>query len=71
MILYFNAVQADKLTIILYCGRSVDKQSEVWPSGSVRRFYDGHDQKVDGLTPTQASLLHPWIRCFTAIISAR
>ena len=40
-----------------------------WPSGSERRFYDGHDRKVDGSTPTQASLLRPWIRRFT-IISA-
>ena len=29
------------------------------PSGSERCFYDGRDRKVDGLTPTQASLLHP------------
>ena len=36
-----------------------------WPSGSERRFYDGHDRKIDGSTPTQASLLRPWIRCFT------
>ena len=41
-----------------------------WPSGLERRFYDGHDHKVDGSTPTQASLLRPWIRCFTTIISA-
>ena len=30
-------------------------------SGSKRRFYDGHDRKVDGSTRTQASLLRPWI----------
>ena len=30
-----------------------------WPSGSRRRFYDGHDRKVDGSTPTHASLLRP------------
>ena len=44
--------------------------SAAWPSGSKRRFYDGHDRKVDGSTPTQASLLRSWIRCFTTIISA-
>ena len=44
--------------------------STTWPSGSERRFYDRHDRKVDGLTPTQASLLHPRIRCFLAIIPA-
>ena len=39
-------------------------------SGSERRFYNGHDRMVDGSTPTQASLLRPWIRSFTTIISA-
>ena len=39
-------------------------------SGSERRFYDGHDRNVDGSTLTQASLLRPSIRCFTAIVSA-
>ena len=35
------------------------------------RFYDDHDRKVDGSTPTQASLLSPsLIRCFTTIIPA-
>ena len=34
------------------------------------RFYDDHDRKVDGSTLTQVSLLRPWIRCFTMIISA-
>ena len=33
--------------------------SAVWPSGSERRFYDGHVRKIDGSTPTQASLLGP------------
>ena len=33
--------------------------SEAWPSGSERRFYDGNDRKVEGSTPTQASLLRP------------
>ena len=41
----------------------------VWPSGPERRFYDSRDRKVDGSTPTQVSLLRPWIRCFTIIIS--
>ena len=36
-----------------------------------RRFNDGHDRKVDGSTSTQASLLRPWTRCFTRIISVR
>ena len=40
-----------------------------WPSGSERRFYDSRDRKVDGATSTQISLLRPWIRCFTIIIS--
>ena len=35
-----------------------------------RRFYHDHDRKVDGSTPTQASLLRPRIRCFTIIIFA-
>ena len=35
-----------------------------------RRFYDGHDRNVDGSTLTHASLLRPWIRRFTTIISA-
>ena len=33
--------------------------SAAWPSGSERRFYDGHDRKVDSSTPTLASLLRP------------
>ena len=45
-------------------------KSAAWPSGLAHRFYDGHDRKVKGLTPTQASLLRPWIRCFTISISA-
>ena len=51
-------------------GSEAEWLSAAWPSGSERRFYDGHDRKLDGSTPTQASLLHPWIRCFMAIISA-
>ena len=38
-----------------------------WRSASERRFYDGHDRKVDGSTTIQASLLRPWIRYFTII----
>ena len=38
-------------------------------SGSERRFYDGRDRNVDGSTLTQASLLRPWIRRFTTIVS--
>ena len=45
-------------------------ESAAWPSGSQRRFYDGHDRKVDSSTPTLASMLRPWVRCFTTIISA-
>ena len=41
-----------------------------WRSGSERRFYDDHDRKVNGSTPNLVSLLRPWIRCFTMIISA-
>ena len=41
-----------------------------WSSGSDCHFYDSHDRKVDGSTSTQASMLRPWIRCFTTFISA-
>ena len=41
-----------------------------WRSGLERRFYDDHNRKVDGSTPNLVSLLRPWIRCFTLIISA-
>ena len=34
------------------------------------RCYGGHDCKIDDSTPTQTSLLRPWIRYFTIIISA-
>ena len=47
---------------------SCHAESVAWPSGSERRFYDTRDRKVDGLTPTPALLLRPWIRCFTIII---
>ena len=36
-------------------------------SGSERLFYDSHDRKIDGSTPTLASFLRPRIRCFTMI----
>ena len=42
-----------------------------WPIGSERRFYDSCDRKVDGSTLIQVSLLRPWIRCFTILISTR
>ena len=45
-------------------------ESAAWRSGSERRFYDDHDRKVNGSTPNLVSLLRPWIRCFTMIISA-
>ena len=43
-----------------------------WRHGVVVQsvVFDDHDRKVDGSTPTQASLLRPWIRCFAIIISA-
>ena len=46
-------------------------ESAAWRSGVERRFYDDHDRKVDGSTPSLVSLLLPRIRCFTIIISAR
>ena len=42
-----------------YC--ATKNWSAAWPRGSERRFYDCHNRKVDGLTPTLASLLRPWI----------
>ena len=44
--------------------------STAWRSGLERRFHDDHDRKVNGSTPNLVSLLRPWIRCFTMIISA-
>ena len=44
--------------------------SAAWRSGSERRFYDDHGRKVDASPPNLVSLLRPWIRCFTMIISA-
>ena len=46
------------------------RYNATWRSGLERRFYDDHDRKVDGSTPNLVSLLRPWIRCFTLIISA-
>ena len=46
--------------------KQVESQSGASPSASKRHFYDGHDHKVGGSTPTQASLLRPWVKCFTA-----
>ena len=56
--------------IIAESCKSVECLSAAWPSGSEGRFYDGYVRKVDGSTPTQASLLRPWTRCFNTIISA-
>ena len=56
--------------IIAESCKSVECLSAAWPSGSERRFYDGHVHKVGGSTPTQASLFHRWTRCFTTFISA-
>ena len=47
-----------------------DNATVVWRSGLECRFYYDHDRKVDGSTPNLVSLLRPWIRCFTLIISA-
>ena len=46
------------------------RDNATWRSGLERRLYDDHDRKVDGSTPSLVSLLRPWIRCFTLIISA-
>ena len=46
------------------------RDNATWHSGLERRFYDDHDRKVEGSTPNLVSLLRPWIRCFTLIISA-
>ena len=43
--------------------------SAAWRSGSERRFYDDHNLKVHGSITNLVSLLGPWIRCFTMIIS--
>ena len=59
------------LPISSICIRLLHIVMAPWPSGSERRFCDGHDRKVDDSTTTQASLLRPWVRFFTTIISGR
>ena len=44
--------------------------SAAWRSGLEHRFYDDHNRRVNGSTLNLVSLLRPWIRCFTMIISA-
>ena len=63
--LRFSLLSAKHQILIVY-----SQLLAAWPRGSERRFYDGHDRKVDGLTLTEALLLRPWIRCFMTIISA-
>ena len=46
------------------------RDNATWRGGLERCFYDDHDRKVDGSTLNLVSLLRPWIRCFTLIISA-
>ena len=70
MILYlFKEIHS--INIVAESCKSMECLSAAWPSGSEGHFYDGYAYKVGGSTPTQASLLCPWIRCFTTIISAR
>ena len=56
--------------IIAESCKSMECLSAAWPIGSEGHFYDSHVHKVGGSTPTQASLLRPWTRCFTTIITA-
>ena len=45
--------------------------SAAWRSGwGVGSFFDDHDRKLNGSTSQLISLLRPWIRCFTMIVSA-
>ena len=44
--------------------------SAAWRSSLERCFHDDHDLKVNGSTPKLVTLLRPWIRCLTMIISA-
>ena len=46
------------------------EETAAWRIGLERRFYDDHDRKVNGSPLNVVSLLRPWIRCFTMIISA-
>ena len=57
-------------TLLSRTRRARSYMSAAWRSGSERRFYNDHDRKVNGSTPNLVSLLRPWIRCFTMIISA-
>ena len=53
-----------------HCALESALESAAWRNGVERRFYDDHNRKVNGSTPNLVSLLRPWIRCFTMIISA-
>ena len=44
--------------------------SVAWPSGLEDRFYDGHHRKIDGSTPSQASLLRPWIHNYICSVKS-
>ena len=44
--------------------------SAAWPRGERRRFYDDSDRVIMSSTRTLVTLLRPWIRRFTMIISA-
>ena len=46
------------------------RDNATWRSGWELVFYDDHDRKIEGSAPNLVSLLRPWIRCFTLIISA-
>ena len=46
------------------------RDNATWRSSLECRFYDDHGRKVEGSTPNLVSLLRPWMRCFTLIISA-
>ena len=45
-------------------------KSAAWPNGQRRRFYDDSDRRIMSSTRTLVTLLRPWIRRFTIIISA-
>ena len=75
---FYNQLSSHSVSIITnsgttLCSQCPEQKSELsaaWRSGSEGRFYDDHDRKVDGSPPNLVSLLRPWIRCFTMIISA-
>ena len=55
-------VRSNVVNCCLVLGQPTSMQaylSAAWPCGLEFRFYDGHDRKVDGSTPTLASLLRP------------